>query len=70
MSRRVRIAAVALLALTLVLQTPSASAATRDREVLNPGFVARVIRTIKKVLKPLTPEVLDDSIVAPNPPKP
>jgi hypothetical protein len=69
MSRRVRIAAVALLALSLVLQTPSASAATRDREVLNPGFIERVIRTVRKVLKPLTPGVQDD-VPTPGPPKP
>ena len=69
MSRRVRIAAVALLALSLVLQTPSASAATRDREVFNPGFIERVIRTVKKILKPLTPGVQDE-VPYIGPPKP
>lgn len=70
MSRRVRIAVVALFALSLVLQTPSVSAATRDRDSFSPGFVQRVIRSVKKVLKPLTPATTGDENPYVAPPKP
>ena len=53
MNRRVRIATAALFALSLVVETSSLSAATRDGESFAPGFVQRVIKTIKKVLKPV-----------------
>ena len=69
MSRRVRIAAVALLALILVVQTPSVAAATRDREISSPSFVERVIRIVKKAIKPLTSSTNDDGYQA-TPPKP
>ena len=70
MSRCVRIAAVALLALILVVQTPSVAAATRDREVFSPSFVERVIRLVKKVIKPLSPASNDDEGYQITPPKP
>ena len=70
MNCRVRIATAALFALSLILQTPSLTAATRDRESFAPGFVERVVRNIKKVLKPLAPATLEDSSFFPTPPKP
>jgi len=70
MNHRVRIATAALFALCLVLQTQSLSAATRDRESFAPGFVERVVRNIKKVLKPLAPTTLQDSMPVPLPPRP
>ena len=70
MSRRVRIAVVALLALFLVVQTPSVAAATRDRVISPPNFAERVIRIVKKAIKPLMPSSNDDDGFAATPPKP
>ena len=71
MSRRVRTSVAALFALSLAFQTPSLSAATRDRDAFSPGFVGKVIRTVKKVLRPLSsPVVQEDQAPYPGPPKP
>lgn len=70
MSRRVRIAAVALFALILVVQSPSVAAATRDREVSSPSFVEKVVRIVKKAVKPLMPSSSNDDGYIPTPPKP
>ena len=69
MSRRVRGVSAAFFALILVIQAPVASAAMqRDRD---PSFVQRVIKTIKKVLKPLASVANDDvEEFRPTPPKP
>ena len=71
MSRRVRILAAALLALSLVVNVPTASAAVavRDRDG-GAGIRERIIQTIKKVLKPLTSIVNDDDEYKPLPPRP
>jgi hypothetical protein len=68
MSRRVRSAVATLFALLLVIQAPVASAAMqRDRE---PSFVQRVIKNIKKVLKPLGVSSNEDDSYLPTPPRP
>lgn len=70
MNRRVRSVVAALFALSLVLQAPAAFAAReRDRD-LTPGFIQRVVRTVKQVLKPLMPSLQDDEAPMPGPPKP
>jgi hypothetical protein len=61
----------ALFALSLILQTPAAFAAGRERDRdVAPGFVQRIVRTIKQVLKPLKPVSQDDDTALPGPPKP
>lgn len=71
MSRRVsKITAVAVLALSLSLQAPAAFAATSRDRVDGPGFITRIVRVIKHVVKGLTPSVLDDVTAWPMPPKP
>ena len=70
MSRRVRIVAAALLALSLSVNVPTASAAVVDRD----GGITvrdRIIKVLKKVLKPLGVAVNDDSDeYKPLPPRP
>ena len=73
MSRRVRTVVAALFALSLLLQTPVASAAPRDRDGgFSPSFIQRVIRVIKQTLKPLGVAVDEDDqdTALPGPPKP
>lgn len=68
MNRRVRSVVAALFALSLVLPAPAAFAAReRDRDA---GFIQRVVRTVKQVLKPFIPTVQDDDSFTPGPPKP
>ena len=70
MNRRVRSVVAALFALCLVLQAPAAFAAReRDRD-FNPGFVQRVVRTVRQVLKPFLPTVQEGDTALPGPPKP
>ena len=70
MNRRVRSVVAALFALSLVLPAPAAFAAReRDRD-FTPGFIQRVVRTVKQVLKPFIPTVQDDDTYLPGPPKP
>ena len=70
MNRRVHKVAAALLALTLVLNAPVASAAVQDRSE-SPSVSARIIQTIKKVLKPFVSILQDDNDeFKPTPPKP
>ena len=70
MSRRVRSAAAVFLALSLVLSVPTASAAVMERDHgIYPSFMQRIIRTIKKVLKPLAPSIEEDE-AKPYPPIP
>ena len=70
MSRSVRIVAAALLALSLVVNVPTASAAPADRD----GRITvrdRIIQVLKKVLKPLGVAVNDDDgEYKPTPPRP
>ena len=71
MTRRVRNVVAALFALSLVLQTPAAFAAGRERDRdFSPGFVQRIIKSFKQVLKPFVPQVNDDDEYLPSPPKP
>ena len=71
MTRRVRIAVAALFALSLVLQTPAAFAAGRERDRdFAPGFLQSIVRTVKQVLKPFVSIVQDDDGYTPGPPKP
>lgn len=73
MSRRVRSLGAVLLTLSLVLNVPTAFAAGRDRDAgfHPPSFVQRVVRAIKKVLKPLMPAVNDgEDEFKPSPPLP
>ena len=71
MTRRARkLSAVVVLALCLSLQAPAAFAAPRNRAD-GPGFIDRIVRVIKHVVKGLTPGVLDETNIAwPTPPKP
>lgn len=69
MNRRVRIATAALFALSLILQTSSLSAATRDRDSFAPGFVQQVVKKIKNVLKPVV-QPNENNTFFPGPPKP
>ena len=71
MNRRVRSAAAVFLALFLVLSIPTtASAAVMQRDHgLYPAFMQRIIRTIRKVLKPLAPAIEEDE-AKPYPPIP
>lgn len=70
MSRRVsRTVAVVVLALSLSLQAPSAFAAARRADD-GPGFIARIMRVVKNVVKGLTPRVLDEPQIWPSPPIP
>ena len=70
MSRRVRIVAAALLALSLSVNVPTASAAVANRD----GGITvrdRIIKVLKKALKPLGVTVNDDNDeFKPSPPKP
>jgi hypothetical protein len=72
MNRRVHKLAVALLALTLSLNTSSAyAAATRDGGWTSRSVYERVIGAVKKLVKPLLGAVSDfDNIDYPTPPKP
>ncbi|HEU4523238.1 MAG TPA: hypothetical protein VFT12_14610 [Thermoanaerobaculia bacterium] len=71
MSRRVRNVVAALFALSLVLQTPVASAAPRERDrSFSPSFIQRVVKVVKGVLKPLGVAINDDDAFSPTPPKP
>lgn len=70
MNRRVRSVVAALFALSLVLPAPGAFAAReRDRDS-NAGFIQRIVRTVKQVLKPFAPTVHEDDTALPGPPKP
>lgn len=69
MNTRVRRAAVALLAVTLSLNASSVFAAQRDRQT-GPGFMDRIGKLIRKVVKPLVPVSMDDNVPMPGPPKP
>jgi hypothetical protein len=70
MSRRVSKTAIALLALTLVLQVPSAFALSRDRAV-DPDFgITRIVTFFKKIVRTLVPTKNDDPIDTAQPPKP
>ena len=72
MSRRVRNTVAALFALSLILQTPVASAAPRERDgdrVFKGSFIQRMIKVVKQTLKPLGVAVNDDDFM-PTPPKP
>ena len=70
MSRRVRNTVAALFALSLVLQTPIASAAPRERDrVFKPSFIQRIVKVVKQTLKPLGIEICDDDYL-PTPPRP
>ncbi len=70
MSRRVsKTVAVVVLALSLSLQAPSAFAAARRTDD-GPGFIARIVRVIKNVVKSLAPTVLDETQIWPSPPLP
>jgi hypothetical protein len=68
MSRRVR-NFVAVLALSLVLNVPVASAAVviRDGDV---SLRERIMQVLKKVLRPFAPVVNEDDDYKPTPPKP
>lgn len=69
MNRRVRSVAAALLALILFVSVPTASAAVVDRD----GGITvrdRIIRVLKKVLKPLGVVIHDDDEYKPTPPHP
>lgn len=71
MNRRVRTVVAALFALSLVLQTPAAFAAGRERDRdFSPGFVQRIIRSFKQVLKPFAPQANEDDEYKPTPPRP
>ncbi len=75
MSRRVSRVAVALLALALVLQSPSAFAMGRDRAVAPESGITRVVQTIKKIVRNLVAKTSDDTTTTdptawPVPPKP
>ncbi|HUP48532.1 MAG TPA: hypothetical protein VNA04_07060 [Thermoanaerobaculia bacterium] len=73
MNRRVRSVVAVVFALILVLQAPVASAAIFDRNGdFSPRLMDRIVRTIKKVLKPLAPVVSEeeDPEYKPTPPKP
>ncbi|HEX6178765.1 MAG TPA: hypothetical protein VF057_10435 [Thermoanaerobaculia bacterium] len=68
MNRRVRSVAAALLALTLSLSAPVASAAVVDRD----GGITvrdRIIRVLKKIVKPLGVAIFEDE-AKPTPPHP
>lgn len=70
MSRRVsKTVAVVVLALSLSLQAPSAFAAAR-RPDDGLGFIARIMRVVKNVVKGLTPTILDETQIWPSPPIP
>jgi hypothetical protein len=73
MNRRVQKLAVALLALSLSLNAPSAYAAgTRDGDWSPRSAYERVVKAVKKLLKPLVGASNEDTqeIVSPGPPKP
>ena len=71
MNRRVRTVVAALFALSLVLQTPAAFAAGRERDRdFTPGFIQRIVKTVKQVLRPFMTTVQDDDTAFPGPPKP
>ena len=72
MSRRVRSAAAALFALSLLVQIPVAEARwERDRgRSIEPGFIQRIVKGIKQALKPLGITILDDDEFVPTPPRP
>jgi hypothetical protein len=71
MNRVVRTAVAALFALSLVLQAPAAFAAGRERDRdFSPGFIQRIVKTVKQVLKPFMTTVQDDDEFIPGPPKP
>lgn len=68
MSRRVRIVAAALLALSLAVNVPTVSAAVVDRD----GGISvrdRIIKTLKKLIKPLVSVTQEDEF-KPKPPLP
>lgn len=70
MNRRVRSVVAALFALSLVLPAPAAFAAReRDRDA-TPGFIQRVVRIVKQVVKPFTSTVQEETTALPGPPKP
>lgn len=67
MIRRVGFA-IALLSLCFVLNVPTASAAVREGD---PRLDDRIVKIVRKVLKPLTAIVHDDNPEhKPTPPKP
>ena len=71
MSRRVQKLAVALLALTLSLNAPSAyAAANRDGGWNSRSAYERVINAVKKLVKPLLGISGNENIDGPTPPKP
>ena len=70
MSRRVRSAVAALFALVLVVQAPVAYAARERDRAFEPSFTRRIIKVVKKVLKPLGVTICDDDEFMPTPPKP
>jgi hypothetical protein len=70
MNRRVRSVVAALFALSLVLPAPAAFAAReRDRDS-SAGFIQRIVRTVRQVLKPFVPAVEEDDSFKPMPPRP
>ncbi len=74
MSRRVSKSLVAIFTLSVILSsTPSAFAAGRGPSFgddSSAGPVERIVRIMKKLVKPLLPQTHDENIVYPGPPKP
>lgn len=74
MSRRVSKTAVALLAITLVVQTPSAFAVSRDRAENPDSGITRIVQTVKRIVRNLLPQLSEadpiTGITTPSPPKP
>jgi hypothetical protein len=73
MSRRFsRTVATVLLTLCLVLQAPSAFAVPvhRGDDPAGIGWVTRIVRVIKHVVKGLVPAINDETSIWPTPPKP
>lgn len=66
MSRRARIPVVALLALTLILQVPSAFAARSDSDPFDRDFGSRIVRVLQKIVKIFKPSG-NDYIAPPKP---
>jgi hypothetical protein len=70
MSRRGFRTAVALLALTFVLATPSVFAAP-SRDSSPDSGISRIVRAVKKIVRNLSAAVNDDpGVIYPAPPKP
>jgi hypothetical protein len=78
MSRRLSKSIVAILAISVILgSTPSAYAGGRrgpdfgSEESIDTPVVERVVRILKKLVKPLLPpQTHDDGVFQPSPPKP